>query len=423
MTQTTRDITYVDLFAGIGGFRCGIEAFQQKHPAFRFRCIQTADIKHGAIKTYNHNFGENNGTIDVRTVCNLPHFDLLCAGFPCQPFSTAGKRAGLHDPARGDLIYEVVRICRESQPEYILLENVSNIQHIHHGKALATIVSAFQDIGYNITCENINATQVGLAQNRKRTFIVGCRSHTVQIRVPPHAPATVRDIIDYTDTHSNLSPDFLAKLAHIPLHTLTGKSIKDKRGGTDNLHSWDIAFHGPVSERQKTVLNALVRERRKKKWAVQKGVAWKDGMPLTLADIQTFCNYPELEEDLEQLAQMGYVVREHPKKHTREQTVQDTTTEYGYNIAKGKLSFPISKILHPDQPTPTLTATDSAKLAVLVGNTIRTLNETELKRLCGFPPTFTLPKDVNKYDLFGNMVCPPVVTHVLESVLLPSAQQ
>jgi DNA (cytosine-5)-methyltransferase 1 len=86
-------------------------------------------------------------------------------------------------------------------------------------------------------------------------------------------------------------------------------------------------------------------------------------------------------------------------------------------VSKGKLSFPISKILHPDHLSPTLTATDSSKLAVIVGNTIRQLNETELKRLCGFPLSFSLPDDVNMYDLFGNMVCPPVITEILESLL------
>jgi DNA (cytosine-5)-methyltransferase 1 len=92
----------------------------------------------------------------------------------------------------------------------------------------------------------------------------------------------------------------------------------------------------------------------------------------------------------------------------------------GYNIAKGKLSFPISKVLHPDELSPTLTATDSSKLSVVVGNTIRQLNEKELKRLCGFPDNFTLPPGVNKYDLFGNMVCPPVITAILDSLLLSS---
>jgi DNA (cytosine-5)-methyltransferase 1 len=85
----------------------------------------------------------------------------------------------------------------------------------------------------------------------------------------------------------------------------------------------------------------------------------------------------------------------------------------GYNINKGKLSFPISKILDPNGQAPTLTATDSSKLAVLVGGTIRQLNLVELQRLCGFPETMRIADGVNMYDLYGNMVCPTVVLAIL----------
>ena len=134
-------------------------------------------------------------------------------------------------------------------------------------------------------------------------------------------------------------------------------------------------------------------------------------------DIQSFLTYDGLQEDLDDLVHKKYLVLEHPKDIVNGKRVQNETLTIGYNIAKGKLSFPISKILHPNEKSPTLTATDSSKLGVFVSNTVRQLNETELKRLCGFPETFTLPEGVNKYDLFGNMVCPPVVTALLESLI------
>jgi len=93
------------------------------------------------------------------------------------------------------------------------------------------------------------------------------------------------------------------------------------------------------------------------------------------------------------------------------------TGEFGYNICKGKLSFPITNILDPTTTSPTLTATDSNKLAVIIDNTfIRKLNDNELKLLCGFPLSYKLPVDVDKYDLFGNMVIPNVVEGVLKCV-------
>jgi DNA (cytosine-5)-methyltransferase 1 len=168
------------------------------------------------------------------------------------------------------------------------------------------------------------------------------------------------------------------------------------------------------------LLNQILLERRKKKWAEVKKIKWMDGMPLSLADIQTFLNYDELLADLTDLVEKGYLTMEHPKELVDGKRVQKTSVPIGYNISKGKLSFPVSKILDPEGLSPTLTATDSSKLAVFVG-VVRQLNEKELKRLCGFPETLQLPPGVNKYDLFGNMVCPPVVTEILSSLLTGQA--
>ena len=416
-------LTFIDLFAGIGGFRYGIAAFAAKHPTYTFTCIKTVDIKKEAITTYNHNFKEQNKECDICTVKNLPFFDLLCAGFPCQPFSSAGKQEGLQDKGRGNLIYEVVRICRESSPTYLILENVSNIEKIDKGETLKTIVKAFEEIGYQITTLTLNSSQVGLAQDRKRLFIIGSRLQKPVISLHAYPPTTMKDVIDTNDTTTNLEAGFLASLLALPLDKVLGKSIKDKRGGDANIHSWDIAYHGKVTDRQKRLLNTLLLERRKKKWAIEKDITWMDGIPLSFADIKTVLDYPELRSDLDDLVSRHYLTLEHPKELVKGKRVPKTTLDIGYNISKGKLSFPISKVLSPDELAPTLTATDSSKLAVYIKNTIRQLNEKELRLLCGFPESFSLPADVNKYDLFGNMVCPPVITEILESLLPPSASQ
>ena len=415
-----KKFTYIDLFAGIGGFRYGINAFQSSHPQYIFECVKTADIKKDALKTYNYNFKEDNKACDVHTIKNLPYFDILCGGFPCQPFSSAGKQQGLNDEGRGNLIYEVLRICKESKPEYIILENVSNIETINNGEVLNTIVKEFQTIGYHIACIPVNSAQIGLAQDRKRIFILGCKSKQPKVIVSTQNPVTIKDIIDLTDETTNLSENFLNKLLVLPTEQLIGKSIKDKRGGDSNIHSWDIDFHGKISERKKILLSTILLERRKKKWAVEKKIKWMDGIPLSFMDIKTFLDYEGLQEDLDDLVDKKYLSMEYPKDIVDGKRTPNEKLAIGYNISKGKLSFPISKILHPSQLCPTLTATDSSKLAVLVGKTIRQLNEKELKRLCGFPEQFSLPHGVNKYDLFGNMVCPPVVTAILETLLLPS---
>jgi DNA (cytosine-5)-methyltransferase 1 len=414
-----KTLTYVDLFAGIGGFRYGLEAFSKLNPNYSFRCIKTVDIKKDANVTYNVNFMEDNPLCDIRTVTNLPTFDILCAGFPCQPFSSAGKKEGFEDGrGRGDLIFEVLRICKESTPEYILLENVANIETIDNGKTLKRIVSEFTDVGYKITVKKVNAIDVGLAQDRSRVFIIGSRTREIVFDLaPPHTQQKVSDIIDTEELSTDLPASFIESLMKRSPESLYGMSIKDKRGGKDNLHSWDIDYHGVTTQRQKDLMNMILKERRKKKWAELKDITWMDGMPLTCDEIRTFINYPELDIDLLDLEKKGYLVQEHPKELVNNKRVYKVDSPKGYNICKGKLSFPISKILHPNMTSPTLTATDSSKLAVHVGTTIRRLTKKELARLCGFPDCIQIPNDVDPYDVFGNMVCPPVVTAILQGIL------
>ena len=416
--HSEKSLTFVDLFAGIGGFRYGLEKFSERNPLYKFKCIATVDIKKDASATYNLNFNETNPLCDIRTVHNLPPFDILCAGFPCQPFSSAGKKEGFDDErGRGDLIFEVLRICQESTPMYIILENVANIETIDKGRTLTRIVKEFTDIGYNITVKKINALDVGLPQDRSRVFIVGCKTHTINIDIPlPEKVQTIQDVIETEYTTTNIPETFVKMLMNRPAESLYGMSIKDKRGGNSNLHSWEIDYHGVTTERQKVLMNMIMKERRKKKWAELKGIQWMDGMPLSTVEIQTFLNYPELQSDLDDLVKKNYLVFEHPKDIVNGKREYNEESPKGYNICKGKLSFPISKILHPDSHSPTLTATDSSKLAVHLGTTIRRLTQKELCRLCGFPDSMVLPDRVNMYDLYGNMVCPPVVTAILNCI-------
>lgn len=406
------EIKYIDLFAGIGGFRYGIEAFEKINPKYKFRCIKTVDIKKDAINTYNINFNENNKPFNICDLKNVEQFDLLCAGFPCQPFSSAGKKEGLNDKSRGSLIYEVLRICEESRPKYLILENVSNIEKINKGDTIKQIVDLFEKQNYNMSYVSINAMNIGLAQDRERIFIIGSKISKVIIPVPNIVPKFIKDIIDINDSDTKIPREFIEKILNLSSNFI-GKSIKDKRGGKDNIHSWDIEYYGKINENQKNIMNQLLKERRKKKWAEIKKITWMDGMPLTFDEIKTFINYSDLKEDLDDLVSKNYLNMIHPKDLINGKREYRLDIPIGYNINKGKLSFPISKILNPDDIAPTLTATDSSKLALYVNNTIRQLNHLELKRLCGFPEKMILPQNVNIYDLFGNMVCPPIITYIM----------
>lgn len=197
-------------------------------------------------------------------------------------------------------------------------------------------------------------------------------------------------------------------------------AIKDKRGGEDNIHSWDLEIKGSVTARQKKLLSMMMTERRKKKWASIHGIDWMDGMPLTIDMIRSFWGEdPTLEAMLEDLAKKRYVVKEYPKKKLPNgQRIQDETLQMGYNIVAGKMSFEVSKVLDPNGIAPTLVAMDMQHLYVPDGEGIRKLSLREGLRVFGYPDDFVLRvKQSEGYDLLGNTVVVPVIQAVATRLL------
>lgn len=214
-------------------------------------------------------------------------------------------------------------------------------------------------------------------------------------------------------------------LSHFKPEQLYGKSIKDKRGGEDNIHSWDLELKGAVSPEQKELLSAMARERRKKKWAEEHGIKWMDGMPLTEKQIRTFFDHPQLHNLLEDLVKKGYLKKEHPKDLVEEYTImgtqivrkQNPNLPLGYNIVAGKLSFGISKVLSPDGIAPTLVAMDMKKNYVVDNGGLRPLSLREGLRLFGYPEDFKFTVSNGEgYDLLGNTVAVPVIESVAERI-------
>jgi DNA (cytosine-5)-methyltransferase 1 len=165
--------TFIDLFAGIGGFRLAMQNLGGK-------CVFTSEWDKYSKKTYKANFGEIPfGDITKEHVKSyIPDgFDLLCAGFPCQAFSIAGKRGGFED-TRGTLFFDVAEIIRRKQPKAIFLENVKGLRNHNGGKTLATILNVLRnDLSYFVPEPKIiNAKDFGVPQNRERIFIVGFRN-------------------------------------------------------------------------------------------------------------------------------------------------------------------------------------------------------------------------------------------------------
>lgn len=143
-----------------------------------------------------------------------------------------------------------------------------------------------------------------------------------------------------------------------------------------------------------------------------------DGMPLTIEQIRTFFNHPNLEDLLSDLVQKGYVKLEYPKKKVGNLRIQDTSLPIGYNIVAGKMSFEISKVLNPKGIAPTLVAMDMQHLFVVDGEGLRTLTLREGLRLFGYPDTYKFDTSLeNGYDLLGNTVVVPVIKEVSNRVL------
>ena len=147
-------IPFIDLCSGIGGFHSGL--VNTGH----YRCVGHAEIDKNAEKAYNAIYGEEGGLNygDLRTINprELPHFDLLCGGFPCQSFSVAGRRLGFRD-TRGTVFFEIARILAEKRPPFLLLENVLGLLSHDSGRTLNTIFSALVEMGYNLEWMVLNS--------------------------------------------------------------------------------------------------------------------------------------------------------------------------------------------------------------------------------------------------------------------------
>jgi DNA (cytosine-5)-methyltransferase 1 len=160
---------FIELFAGIGGFRLGLE--QAGH-----QCVWANEILEKPRRIYARNFGHQPDARDIRTVqpSDIPDAELLCGGFPCATFSVAGKRSGFSaEDTRGTLFFEICRILRGKRIPYIFLENVKGLLNHDGGRTFAVIIGSLDELGYDVKWEVVNSQNIGVQQNRERVFIVG----------------------------------------------------------------------------------------------------------------------------------------------------------------------------------------------------------------------------------------------------------
>lgn len=181
---------FIDLFAGIGGFRKGFEDAG-------FECVFTSEMNKPCQEVYKKNFNEEPyGDITKINPKEIPDFDILLGGFPCQPFSISGKKMGFED-TRGTLFFNICQIINVKKPKIIVLENVKHLLHHDKGITFSVIIKSLIDLGYNVTHKILNAKDFGLPQNRERIFIVATKIHYFDFdKLKKKKNVILRDFLD-----------------------------------------------------------------------------------------------------------------------------------------------------------------------------------------------------------------------------------
>lgn len=167
--KSLKGYKFIDLFAGIGGFRLALESFGAK-------CVYSNEWDKFAQETYQMNFGDTpEGDITQVDETSIPDHDILCAGFPCQPFSISGKQYGFED-SRGTLFFDVARIVKEKRPKVVFLENVKNFATHDGGKTIRVVKNTMLELGYSFQFRVLNPINYGIPQKRERVYMVCFRN-------------------------------------------------------------------------------------------------------------------------------------------------------------------------------------------------------------------------------------------------------
>lgn len=412
-------IRFVDLFAGIGGIRLGFEQALNEL-GIPHRCVLSSEIDNRAQETYQLNFGEKPEG-DIYKINSYPDFDFLLAGFPCQPFSYAGKQKGFGD-TRGTLFFEIERLLVAHKPKGFLLENVRGLMTHDKGRTFKTIIKRLQKVGYGVHTLLLNSSDFNVPQNRVRVYIVGIKdsiprmslvssrgaidSHKYKIQSVSRKNNfnhnnNVGQILEENPPEKYNCSSFFQQRMNRTLKKkglpIDGIRLIDFRNG-NSIHSWELGIKGDCTPDEVNFMNALIANRRKKTFG-----AHQDGKSLSKDQIKTFFDHENLDEIISSLLQKNYL---------RERNGL-------YNPVSGNMSFEVFKFLDLESISITLVASDAHKLGVFHKNKMRHLTPRECARLQGYPDTFIHhPIDSHAYRQFGNSVSVPVIKSVVTDLFI-----
>jgi DNA (cytosine-5)-methyltransferase 1 len=200
--RNSKEIKYIDLFCGLGAFHTAFNSLSLVSENTQYKCVFACDIDENVRKIYETNYGlMPDGDINKVNIDSIPDFDILCGGFPCQPFSIAGKKEGFDDKEKGNLFYAILKIIDIKNPNTLILENVKNLLTINGGETFQTITNELEKRGYIISYKVIDSKYYNSPQSRQRLFIIGNKTKKYEFPVEPTKTITpVSSIIDYNET-------------------------------------------------------------------------------------------------------------------------------------------------------------------------------------------------------------------------------
>ena len=243
-------IRFIDLFCGIGGFRYASRyAFDKLR--LRNKCVFSSDIDKYAQTSYEANFGEKPaGDITKIKASEIPDFDILFGGFPCQAFSICGLRKGFADSTRGTLFFDIARIIKEKQPQAFVLENVKNLASHDNGKTLKTILEVLRDeLGYHVDYHLLNALDFGLPQKRERIIIIGSQKPFVMDwEFDIDSKKTLNDILEKdVEKKHYASPEIVAKRKSMHTASVYPSIWHENKTGNISSYPYSCALRAGAS--------------------------------------------------------------------------------------------------------------------------------------------------------------------------------
>lgn len=193
MKKILKNYSFIDLFAGIGGFHLALNSMGAN-------CVFASEWDKFAAETYQDNFHlKPFGDITKINEKDIPNHDILCGGFPCQAFSISGKQKGFED-TRGTLFFDIARIVDFHKPKVLFLENVKNLAIHDEGKTIKTIIKTLEELEYSVFTKVLNSSNFGLPQNRERIYIIAfhksLKSDTFKFPIPPNNPVCLENILE-----------------------------------------------------------------------------------------------------------------------------------------------------------------------------------------------------------------------------------